>query len=204
VETAVLVPIKGFSAAKQRLEGALSAGQRQQLARWTAERVLGASGEHPTYVVCDDDVVAAWARDHGAHVLWEVDRGLNAAVDHAVHCLAVEGHRHVVVVHGDLPHPAPLGAFAAPGVITLVPDRHDDGTNLMSFPIATPLLAAYGQGSFRRHLMQAMSLGVGVQVVRDSLMALDLDHPSDLDHPLVKELLPAWLRTNPVNPPPTS
>jgi 2-phospho-L-lactate guanylyltransferase (CobY/MobA/RfbA family) len=89
-------------------------------------------------------------------------------------------------------------------VITLVPDRHDDGTNLMSFPIATPLLAAYGQGSFRRHLIQAMSLGVGVQVVRDSLMALDLDHPSDLDHPLVKELLPAWLRTNPVNPPPTS
>lgn len=200
VDTAVLVPIKAFGAAKQRLEPALSAREREELARWTAERVLGASGEHPTYVVCDDAVVASWASAHGASVLWEIGQGLNAAVDHAVQCLALDGHLHVVVVHGDLPRPSALGAFAMAGAITLVPDRHDDGTNVMSFPTGSPLDSSYGPGSFRRHLDRAMTSGLGVHVIRDPLMALDLDHPRDLDHPLVKEVLPAWLRINQANP----
>jgi hypothetical protein len=36
-------------------------------------------------------------------------------------------------------------------------------------------------------------------VVRDPFLALDIDLPTDLTHPLVKDVLPAWLRTNPVN-----
>lgn len=199
VETAVLVPIKAFAAAKRRLEGALSTDQRDRLARWTAERVLVAAGELPTYVVCDDETVALWAAARGATVLREVGRGLNAAVDHAVRCITEAGHRHVVVVHGDLPRPAPLGRFSSPATITLVPDRHDDGTNLMSFPLDTPIAAAYGPGSFRRHLAEAMATGTTTTVIHDPLMALDLDHPHDLRHPLVKEVLPEWLRTNPVN-----
>lgn len=196
----MLVPIKGFSAAKQRLEPALSADQRERLARWTAERVLAAGGEHPVYVVCDDEKVAAWAREHGATVLWEIDQGLNAAVDHAVRCVAAAGHDHVVVVHGDLPRPTRLDAFVSARTITLVPDRHADGTNLMSFPTANPVRSAYGPGSFRRHLATAMSIGTAVRVISDPLIALDIDQPGDLDHPLVKEVLPTWLRTNLVNP----
>ena len=74
----------------------------------------------------------------------------------------------------------------------------------MAFPISRRIAASYGPGSFRRHLDQAMSLGLRVQVVRDPLMALDLDHPRDLDHPLVKEVLPTWLRTNQANLSPSS
>jgi hypothetical protein len=37
-------------------------------------------------------------------------------------------------------------------------------------------------------------------VRRDSLLALDIDTPSDLTHPLVQEVLPSWLPTTPANP----
>jgi hypothetical protein len=37
--------------------------------------------------------------------------------------------------------------------------------------------------------------------VHDQFLALDIDYPTDLDHPLVKDVLPAWLPTNPANPP---
>jgi 2-phospho-L-lactate guanylyltransferase len=201
VDAAVLIPIKAFTAAKGRLVPVLSPSERERLARWTAARVLAAAGELPVFVACDSSDVAEWATAHGAEVLWEEGQGLNGAVDHAVATLAAAGHQHVTVVHSDLPLPEPLRLFATPRRVVLVPDRRLDGTNLMSFPLAAPLPASYGAGSFRRHLGAALASGVGVEVVRDRFMALDIDHPSDLTHPLVKDVLPAWLRTNPANPP---
>ncbi len=198
----MLIPIKAFTAAKGRLVPVLSPAERERLARWTAARVLAAAGELPVFVACDSADVAEWAVEHGAEVLWEEGQGLNGAVDHAVATLAAAGHGHVTVVHSDLPRPEPLRVFASPGRIVLVPDQRLDGTNLMSFPLSHAVGATYGAGSFRRHLASAMASGLTVEVVRDRFMALDIDHPADLTHPLVKDVLPAWLRTNPVNPPP--
>ena len=203
IDAVVLVPIKAFHLAKGRLAGVLDPARRERLARWTAEQVLAAAGDGPVAVVCDDPTVAAWALEHGALVLREEGLGLNGAVDHAVEMLRADGHRHVVVVHGDLPRPSPLGSFARARTITLVPDSRSDGTNLLSFPIDVGIRAAYGGGSFRRHLAAALTTGCAVEVVRDPFVALDIDHPADLTHPLVKDVLPAWLRTNPDNPSPT-
>ena len=203
VDAAVLIPIKAFTQAKGRLRPVLTPEHREQLARWTAERVLVAAGELPVFVVCDDAAVAAWAVAHGAEVLWQRDQGLNGAVDNAVSLLGDAGHRHVIVVHGDLPRPGSLAAFAHADTVTLVPDRRLDGTNVLSFPVHPGISATYGAGSFRRHLAAAMQTGCAVEVVRDRFMALDIDHPIDLTHPLVKDVLPPWLTlltTNPANP----
>lgn len=197
----MLVPVKAFHDAKGRLAPVLSPPQREQLARWTAERVLAAAGELPAYVVCDDDEVADWARSHGAEVLREEGRGLNGAVDRAVQQMAEAGRDHVLVVHGDLPRPVPLVRLVHRGTITLVPDRRLDGTNVLGFPVAHAIAASYGAASFRRHLDAAMSTGAPVEIVRDRFLGLDIDHPADLLHPLVKDVLPAWLPTNPANPP---
>lgn len=201
-DAVVLVPIKAFHLAKGRLGPALDASSRERLARWTAERVLAAAGGAPVAVACDDEAVAAWAREHGATVLWQEGLGLNGAVDRAVEQLHDAGHRHVTVAHGDLPRPSSLAPFARRDTIVLVPDRRLDGTNVWSFPTAAALAglrAAYGGGSFRRHLAAALATGFAVEVVRDPFLALDIDLPADLTHPLVKDVLPAWLRTNPVN-----
>ncbi|MGD9995367.1 MAG: 2-phospho-L-lactate guanylyltransferase [Ilumatobacteraceae bacterium] len=199
MDAAVLIPIKAFHEAKQRLDPRLDAADRERLARWTAERVLAAAGELPTYVVCDDRAVAGFAADHGATVLWEQGQGLNGAVSNAARALRDLGHSHVVVAHGDLPRPQPLAALVRPASITVVPDLRHDGTNVLAFPAATAMTIAYGAGSFRRHLAAASATGTAVWVVHDRFLALDIDFPSDLDHPLVKDVLPSWLPTNPDN-----
>ncbi len=199
VNAVVLVPVKAFTDAKARLATMLGDTDRERLARWTSARVLAAAGELPTYVACDDEAVAVWATGHGASVLWHPGVGLNAAVNNSVAELRAAGVTDVVVAHGDLPRPHSLATLAEPGTLTLVPDRRDDGTNVIAVPTDMPFEFAYGAGSFRRHRDAAIRAGLSVRVRRDPLLALDIDTPSDLAHPLVQEVLPTWLQTNPAN-----
>src|SRR5439155_3251937 len=92
---AVLVPVKAFATAKLRLAPAMAAGERAALARTMADRVVAAASPLPVAVVCDDDEVAAWARERGAIVIHEPGRGLNGAVQEGVSWLAGEGARQV-------------------------------------------------------------------------------------------------------------
>lgn len=200
VRLAVLVPVKRFTAAKGRLTGVLADEDRARLAEWMATRVLEVVAEVPTYVACDDDTVADWARSKGAQVIWGAGLGLNGAVDDGVETISAAGFEHVVVAHADLARPTRLLDVAVPGTITLVPDRRHDGTNVMSFPTTTPIRAAYGGGSFARHLDQAMACRNMTTMVRvDPDLSLDLDTERDLNHPLIREVLPSWLPTSPAN-----
>jgi 2-phospho-L-lactate guanylyltransferase len=199
VRLAVLVPVKRFSSAKGRLNGVLLPDQRALLARWMATQVTAAVAEVPTFVACDDDDVAAWADDQGASVIWGAGLGLNGAVDDGIAGIADAGFDHVVVAHADLPRPRRLLEVAAAGTVTLVPDRRRDGTNVMSFPTSVPIRASYGAGSFDRHLAQAVSSAAAVEVRADVDLSLDLDTARDLAHPLIREVLPPWLRTIPAN-----
>ncbi|MFT3855751.1 MAG: 2-phospho-L-lactate guanylyltransferase [Ilumatobacteraceae bacterium] len=204
MDAVVLVPVKAFRDAKARLTGMLDGTERARLARWTAERVVAAAGELPVYVACDDEEVAEWATAHGATVLWHPREGLNGAVNSSIDALRDSRVSHVIVAHGDLPRPAGLPAVARPGVVTLVPDRHGDGTNVVAMPTASGLRVAYGPGSFRRHLTAAMDFGLAVEVRRDPLLALDIDTPADLRHPRVLEVLPPWVPTSLASQPTTT
>jgi len=204
VDVVVLVPVKAFTDAKVRLSGVLTPQQRHALARWSAERVVAAADGLPVFVACDDDAVADWAREQGASVLWRPGVGLNAAVHHSVGELRALGVDHVIVAHGDLPRASRLASVVTPGGVTLVPDAALDGSNVVSLPTDTDFEFSYGPGSFHRHLQRALALRLTVTVRRDPHLAIDLDTPTDLTHPLVQEVLPEWLRTNPVNPTPPS
>lgn len=197
MDVAVLIPVKRFTTAKGRLATVLGDRDRVRFAEWMAARVLDAVAELPTFVACDDPDVRDWAERRGATVIWGAGLGLNGAVDDGVRLIGERGFDQVVVSHADLPRPAPLAQLATAGRTTLVPDRRRDGTNVMSFPTAAPLRADYGAGSFSRHLAQAQanpSTAVELRVDRD--LSLDVDTPLDLCHPLIREVLPAWLRTN--------
>ena len=61
-----------------------------------------------------------------------------------------------------------------------------------------PKLTASDQRTFGQ-VIAAVAAGLPVAVRRDPLLAIDIDTPSDLAHPLVQEVLPAWLPTNPAN-----
>ena len=131
---AVLVPVKAFDQAKHRLAPALDAPARAELARSMATNVVSVAAPLPVWVVCDDDDVAAWAAIEGAQVLWRPGRGLNGAVTDGVDHLAGLGFDQVIVAHADLPHALDLAWVADFDGVTLVPDRHDDGTNVACVP----------------------------------------------------------------------
>ena len=197
----MLIPVKDFRQAKARLSGVLSPDQRIRLARWTADQVVAAAAPLPVFVACDDTDVAEWAEASGATVLWRPGMGLNAAVGDGIATLAAAGIEHVVVAHSDLARPSPLASLVMIGGIVLVPDTNDDGTNVVAVQTSVGFQPAYGSQSFRRHLAHALTLGVPVRVQRDVNLALDIDTPADLAHPLVAKVLPAWLQTNPDNQP---
>ena len=199
MNVAVLVPVKAFTEAKQRLADVLSPDDRRRLAQSLAEGVLAAASELPVFVVCDDSEVREWAEGHGASALWTAELGLNGAVDDGVRSITALGFDHVIVSHADLPLPSSLPDVARADTATFVPDTVRDGTNVMSFPLDRPIPAAYGSSSFDRHCSAARSIGLAVEVRADAHLALDIDNASDLAHPLLREVLPTWLPTIPVN-----
>jgi 2-phospho-L-lactate guanylyltransferase len=177
----VLIPVKAFHQAKRRLDRVLSEGERERLVRSMAAQVVAACAPLPVAVVCDDEQVADWATGHGAIVLWEPGQGLNGAVGAGVGRLAASGARWVTVAHGDLPRARGLGTLPAFDGVTLVPDRRDDGTNVLRLPAPCDFRFAYGPGSFRAHRAEATRLGLAVRIVRDPDLAYDVDWPADVE-----------------------
>ena len=83
--------------------------------------------------------------------------------------------------------------------MTLVPDRHGDGTNVASIPTGVGFTFAYGPGSFRAHRAEATRLGLTLRLVADTRLGWDVDVPADLEVPA--ELHPpAYLRPTAVCP----
>ncbi|MHB1583837.1 MAG: 2-phospho-L-lactate guanylyltransferase [Acidimicrobiales bacterium] len=178
---AVLVPVKSFGDAKQRLGAALSEEARRLLVRRMAAGVLAAADPLPAAVVCDDIEVADWARHHGALVVWEPGRGLNGAVQAGVEHLAAIGVAYVTVAHADLPHARGLGTLPPFDGVTMQPDRHGDGTNVIRVPADCGFRFSYGPGSFARHLAECRRLRLPTRVLDVPDLALDIDSPADLE-----------------------
>lgn len=174
------MPVKAFRDAKVRLAPALPAAERAALARQMGERVIAAAHDLPVAVVCDDEEVAAWAAALGTRVIWTPARGLDRAVADGVEHLAAEGAHQVIVAHADLPLADDLTWVCDFGGATFVPDRRDDGTNVMCIPADSGFRFAYGPGSFRRHVAEATRLRLPIRITRGTHLSWDVDVPADL------------------------
>lgn len=182
-DAAVVVPVKAFSHAKLRLASTLEPVTRAELARAMAARVLRAARPLMTIVVCDDEEVRAWTERQGAEALWTPDLGLNGAVEAGVAHLARRNVTKAIVAHADLPLATALAWLADFDGVTLVPDRHLDGTNALCVPTASGFQFAYGADSFASHRAEATRLGLPVRLVPDVPLGWDVDVPADLDLP---------------------
>ena len=187
-----MVPVKAFSKAKARLADVLSPAERADLARSMATVVVGAAGALPVVIVCDDDAVRTWAEALGVEVLWTPGLGLNGAVAAGIAHLAAGGFDRAVVAHADLPLATDLSVVLGhegPAVV-IVPDRHGDGTNVLSVPTDAGFELAYGPGSCAAHAAEADRLGFEVLVLADPRLGWDVDRPEDLDLPTFEEPAP--------------
>lgn len=180
MQVAVIVPVKSFGLAKGRLADTLSPRERAQLSQQCAERVVRAARPWPVYVVCSDAEIADWATAQDAHAVQCSTPGLDVAVAAGRAAAINDGADHLVVAHADLPLAATLQHIPREGAVSIVPDRHHDGTNVLSFPARSAMTTAYGPGSCDNHVALAHAAGLRVDIIEDADLSLDLDTADDL------------------------
>jgi 2-phospho-L-lactate guanylyltransferase len=190
MRTIAILPVKGFSNAKQRLRGGLSPELRESLAEAMFSDVLGAlalASLDAVLVVTAGQRARRIAEAHGATVLEDDEAGHNEAA--AIGLVAALERRadRALLVPGDCPalDPADLDALLARQVVApsalVVPDRHGTGTNALLLTPPDALVPSFGPGSCQRHLSLASERGTHAEVVRIPSLALDVDTPEDLE-----------------------
>jgi 2-phospho-L-lactate guanylyltransferase len=184
VRAGVVIPIRAFVVGKARLAATLEAAPRAELAQRMAEQVVAAAGPLPVVVVSSAEEVRAWGATQGVTIL-DDPGSLDRAAAAGVAWCSEQGLVRAIVAHADLPR-APAGGlvrFATDAdrpIVTLVPCHRDDGTPVLSLPVAAGFRFAYGPGSFRRHAVLARAAGLAARVVRDPELGFDVDLPVDL------------------------
>lgn len=190
----VVVPVKRFELAKQRLSPAASAKQRASLARNMADTVLSelaASTSHDgVLVVSDEELLRPLAAQLGFDYLDDPGGGLNAAVAAAIARAMCGGCEDIAIVHADLPlftarefDRIAMAHLAGPKrKMTIVPDRQNDGTTIRFCRPANSVPPLYGPGSARRHRAFAIERGLAIEEAPSATLSVDCDTPEDLRH----------------------
>ncbi len=188
--TWVIVLIKDFNSAKQRLQPALGPQARRDLARRNAQlAVRAAAAGDRVLVVAGSEEVAALAEGWGAEVLAEPrQEGQNVAAARGI-AKAVEGGADaVLLLSSDLPLVTAeavrevlesAGRLEAP-VALAVPAAGRGGTNGLYLRPPHAIALHFGSDSLAKFRQEAQSRGVEFAVHHSDAMALDLDEPGDL------------------------
>jgi 2-phospho-L-lactate/phosphoenolpyruvate guanylyltransferase len=197
--TWAVVPIRGLRTAKTRLGGDLAPDERLALVTEMLRRTLVATRDSTaiagTVVVTLDPAAARLAKAHGAIGLVERVPGLNEAIVAGRSLAVARGATAVLVLPADLPRVTPAAVaelvdasreavegaatLSLPGVVTLVPDRHGEGTNALLLAPPDVVEPAFGVGSRAGHRAAALAGGATYQEIGGPL-ALDVDTRADL------------------------
>ena len=194
MKVSALIPVKGFSNAKQRLSPLLDGADRELFAevmfRDVLKQVLKAQGLAETFVVTGDDKVAEIATNFGAQLIREkVERGETDAVDFARLELKHLGREAVLIIPGDLPLVrsgdieeilAQIPNGASFPFALLVPSHDHMGTNALLLAPPDIIKLRFGYDSFSYHVSQVSAQGLPVRFIENERVALDIDEPKDL------------------------
>jgi 2-phospho-L-lactate guanylyltransferase len=192
MRTAAILPIKSFSAAKQRLSPSLGSGSRQALAQAMFSDVLSSLRKverlETIAVVTGDPAAEAAAHGERIAVVHDsLESGQSAATGLGIkHAMAL-GFERVLLVPGDTPllDPVEIDALLARGEddgmqVVIVPDRHGSGTNALVITPPDAFTPAFGPDSLHRHLSAAQEQGLMHSVEEVPSLLHDVDTPEDL------------------------
>jgi 2-phospho-L-lactate/phosphoenolpyruvate guanylyltransferase len=189
--TWVVVLIKDFDSAKERLRPALGSKSRRALARRNANLAVNAAaaGDHVLAVTGSEEVAemaAAW----GASVLLEPrEEGQNLAAQRGIARARAAGAEAVLLLSSDLPLVTAkavrnllqaAGRLKAP-VVVAVPAIGRGGTNALYLRPVDAIGMHFGDESLAKFQEDAEARGVRFVIHRSEAIALDLDEPSDLE-----------------------
>ena len=183
----VILPVKAFSLAKQRLSCGLNTVQRETLAQAMFDDVVSAlqatqEVQHIVVISADQNVLAR-SEKKGLIALAESSscKGLNAAIEQALAFTHQQGADEAMVLHADLPlaNAVDLSDFIKNHIkntVSLISDALDDGTNALICPQPLGFELAYGENSFSAHSKQLHALNIPVHVYKKSCaLQLDID-----------------------------
>ena len=188
--TWVIVLVKDFGSAKQRLSPALGSRSRRALARRNARLAVkaAAAGDH-VLVVAGGEGAAALARVWGAEVLLEPrEEGQNVAAFRGIARAVSAGADSVLLLSSDLPLVTAesvrdlldVAAASEGPLVMAVPAIGRGGTNALYLRPPDAISLHFGDDSLGQFRLDADSRGVEFVVHHSEAMALDLDEPSDL------------------------
>lgn len=187
----VVVLVKDFGLAKQRLGPALDPRKRRALARRNAERAIraAAAGEH-RLVVAGSEEAGALARRLGAGFIVESrQEGQNMAARRGIDHALSQGAEAVLLLSSDLPFVSRRAvrevldaARAEEGPLALaVPAIGRGGTNALYLRPPEAINLHFGGDSLGLFRRDAETKGVHFVIHESAEMALDLDEPIDLE-----------------------
>jgi 2-phospho-L-lactate/phosphoenolpyruvate guanylyltransferase len=185
----IVVLIKDFSTAKNRLAPALEPEARRRLAEMTAGRALAAALEvAPALAVCGSPEAAHVARGCGAaFVVERAPSGQNPAAMLGLAEVSRRGADAALLLSSDLPlvdaaairrllaHADTEGSL----VIAAAADGRQ-GTNALYLRPPDGFHLHFGEDSLPKFAEEARVLGRRFVIHEDPSLALDLDEPSDL------------------------
>lgn len=187
-----IVPVKRLERAKSRLALVLDAQERRKLVRAmfldvldTLLRVVELDG---IVVVTSDGEVSRLAQQAGAQIVPDArEAGTNEAVRQGLAWLGSQQHGCRLIMPADIP-------FLTQGEVTnvisslrtnevaLVPALRDGGTNILALRCPARIEAAFGEGSFARHLAAARAASIIPAILDLDGAGHDIDVPTDLFH----------------------
>lgn len=187
----VVVLVKDFGLAKQRLGPALDPRQRRALARRNAERAIraAAAGEHRLVVAGSEEAGALARRLGAAYIVEPRQEGQNMAARRGIEHALASGAEAVLLLSSDLPFVKRRAvremldaAQAESGPLALaVPAIGRGGTNALYLRPPEVINLHFGGDSLTIFRRAAETRGVPFVIHESAEMALDLDEPVDLE-----------------------
>jgi 2-phospho-L-lactate/phosphoenolpyruvate guanylyltransferase len=188
VHTTAIVPVKGLSVANGRLNGTLSADERNRLAEALfldlIVKLPRSRSIDDVLVVTADESIARQVRWFGHKVLIQkADEGHSEAAAAGARAAMAEGTERVAMLPVDCPMldteelDAHIGR--SPRTVLIIPDRHGTGTNGLVLAPPDVFLPAFGPDSCARHVSRARASAISFALERVESMGIDLDTPED-------------------------
>ena len=183
-----LVPFKGATGAKRRLEPVLDERERESLVlamiRDVLEALTHCRALDGILLVSRDTQAFELAEEFGIDVFEDTAADLSGAVvqsgTYAQHKRAAEG---TLFVPGDVPLIRPEDVDAVldgHDRVTLVPDINDIGTNAAASSPPNAFEYLFDGKSFKPHIASARRAGIEPRVVRNTAWGLDVDTVEEL------------------------
>jgi 2-phospho-L-lactate guanylyltransferase len=193
--TAILVPIKNTSTAKQRLSSLLDQPSRTKLAQAMLHDVFAALHEwsarqkenHSTVAIVTSDPFATdLAHDYKFHVIPDpANPGETGAIEMATQVCIERGADSTLVIPADIPliqswEIEEIFKRAPAEGSLLVPAADGRGTNAAFRRPADLFPLRFGNDSFKPHHAAAQATGKPCMILNLPGIAIDVDNPEDL------------------------